>query len=198
MSGAVFALHDDLRSCQGGVDIALVDAEMLEDLRGPERVEEWLERLVVDFYARATQHVEVLVRQQHNRLCDVPNLLLGEQRLIVLDQRDDVTASDVAVIDDRESCTIELKAEIADAPTRYRRADGARVQHAGEDEVVHVLRRPGDFLDGVLAGDVGTDGGHWERMQGWRARCKKVERQRCQISEYRIQSSETSSLNSEF
>ena len=44
----------------------------------------------------ATQPIAIGVRQQQDRLGDVPDRALGEARLVVVDQRDDVAAGDVA------------------------------------------------------------------------------------------------------
>jgi hypothetical protein len=129
------------------------------------------------------------VREQHDRLGDVANLALGEQGLVVLDQRDDVPAGDVPVIDDGESRAIELEAYVADASPRNRRANRACVEHAGKREVVDVPRGTADLFEGVLSWDVGTDGWHPERMESWGARGKRVNGRdvRCRNTEFRIQ-----------
>ena len=105
------------------------------------------------------------MREKEHRLGDVTNLALGEQRLVVRDQRDDVSPGDVAVIDDREPGGMEVEAHAADSAPRNGRANGARMEHSGEHEVIDVPRSPVHLLRGILARHVGTDGGHRGRMQ---------------------------------
>ena len=65
------------------------------------------------------------MRQQQYGLGDVPNLSLGEQRLVVLDQRNDVASGDVAVIHDREPGAIELAPQEAVVEARVMRNEDA-------------------------------------------------------------------------
>ena len=49
------------------------------------------------------------MREQQNRLGDVIDLVLGQTRLVVVDQRDDVAAGDVAIVDDGEAGGVEVE-----------------------------------------------------------------------------------------
>ncbi len=53
-------------------------------------------RAVVDLDVGREQRLAILVREQQDRLGDMPDRALGQTRLIVVDQRDDVAARDVA------------------------------------------------------------------------------------------------------
>ena len=97
------------------------------------------------------------MREQQDRLRDVADRALREARLIVLDQRDDVAARNVAVVDDGEAGGVEVEADVRDLAGRDGRSDRARVQEIRETEVVDVPRRAGDLLDAFLAKDVSSD-----------------------------------------
>ena len=84
------------------------------------------------------------------------DLALGEARLVVLDQRDDVAARGCRGSPRRRSPR-RANANLADLPARDRRAHGAAVEHAGEGEVVDVARAPGDLRGSLLARDVAAD-----------------------------------------
>ena len=92
VADAVLALDDLVGGGEAGLEVALVDRDLLEDLRRPLRVEERLGRLVVDVHLGREQPLAVLVREQQDRLGDVAHDVLGQARLIVVDQRDDVAA----------------------------------------------------------------------------------------------------------
>ena len=85
------------------------------------------------------------MRQQQNRLRDVANRPLGETRLVFVDERDDVSAGDVAEVDDRETVGVEVESDGRDLAGGDGRSDGARVQEVGEREIVEVFRGAGDF-----------------------------------------------------
>ena len=112
---------------------------------------------VVDRHLGGEQRLAVLVRQQQDRLRHVADRPLGQARLIVLDQRDDVAAGNVAVVDDGEAGGVEIEADVRNLSGRDGRSDGARVQEVGEREVVDVPRGAGDLLDAFLAKDVAAD-----------------------------------------
>ena len=82
---------------------------------------------------------------------------LDEEGLVVLDQRDDVAPGDVAVVDDREARGVESKANVAHRAASDRGAHGAAVEHAGQDDVVRVLRAAGGLAESVLAGNARAD-----------------------------------------
>jgi hypothetical protein len=48
------------------------------------------------------------VSQHHNRFGDVPHARRREERLILVDQRDDVASWNVAVVNDREPGPVEV------------------------------------------------------------------------------------------
>jgi hypothetical protein len=79
------------------------------------------------------------------------------ERLVVVDQRDDVAAGDIAIIDDREARRVEVETDVGDLARGDRRADGAAVQQIRERDVVDVPCRAGHLLDAFLAKDVATD-----------------------------------------
>ncbi len=160
----VLALDNLVGEPEAGLDVALVDGDRLEDLGRVQRVEDRLGRLVVDVDVGRDQALPILVREQQDRLRDVPDHVLGQARLIVDDERDDVAAGDVAVIDDGEARRVEQRVDGADAAAGDRRPDRPPVQHAREDEVVDVLRRPGDLVDPVAARDVAANGGHRQAL----------------------------------
>ena len=71
-----------------------------------------------------------------------------EDRLVVVDQAHDVLAGDVVGGDDHDALPVEGVVELdADqAGVRLGGADGGAVPRAGEDEIVGVLRRPGELV----------------------------------------------------
>ena len=79
----------------------------------------------------------------------VPDLAADrdEDRLVVVDQADDVLAGDVLGGDDHDALPVERVVELDAEQARVRlgRADGGAVPGAGEDEVVGVQRRPGEL-----------------------------------------------------
>ena len=85
-----------------------------------------------DVHLGGDQPLAVLVREQEDRLGVVPHDVLGEARLVVGDERDDVAAGDVAVVDDGEPGRVGQQADRPDAPARDRRSDRPAVEHARE------------------------------------------------------------------
>ncbi len=63
---------------------------------------------IVDLDVGRQQTLAILVREQQDRLGDVPDRPLGQTRLIVFDQRDDIPAGNVAMIDDGEAGGVEV------------------------------------------------------------------------------------------
>ena len=100
------------------------------------------------------------MRDQHDRLGEVSDDALGQARLIVGNQRHDVAARDVTMIDDGEPDCVEEEVDRPDPATGDRRADGPAVDHAGEDEVVDVLCRPSDLIGTVTAWQAATNYRH--------------------------------------
>src|SRR5688572_12923095 len=64
VSRSVFAFNDDVGAVESRADVALHDAEILEDLCGLKRVEEGLESITIDLDPCLAKPVEVLVCQQ--------------------------------------------------------------------------------------------------------------------------------------
>ena len=103
------------------------------------------------------------MRQQQNRLGDVIDLVLGQARLIVVDERDDVAAGDVAIIDDGETGRGRSRGEWGRARPRGIVERMVRaVEHARERQVVDVFRGAGDFGVGVLPPNVLANGASHE------------------------------------
>ena len=94
------------------------------------------------------------MREQHDRLGDVTDLAFDQARLIVVDQRDDVAAGNVPVVDDGETRGGEVRADVDERAGRNRGSNRPAMQHAGKLQVVDVVRSAGDLLDALLAKDV--------------------------------------------
>ena len=114
------------------VDVALVDANGLERRAGHLRVEDGRGLPVVDLDVGGQQALAIVVSQQQDRLGDMADRARRQTGLIVVDQRDDVPARDVAVIDDGEAAGVEIEADRGNLAGRNRRPDGARVQQIRE------------------------------------------------------------------
>src|SRR5205814_9303899 len=91
-----------------------------------------------DPHVGGEERVAVRVRKQEDRFGDVADVAFGERRLIVVDQRDDVSAGDVGGVDDREAWRFEIELDAGDAAGGNRRSDRAAVEESGEGEVVDV------------------------------------------------------------
>ena len=92
----------------------------------------WCRLAVVDLHVGREQGVAILVREQQDRLGEVPDVALGEARLVVVDQRDDVASRNVAEVDDGETGRVEVAADGGDVAGRNGRADRPRVQQVRE------------------------------------------------------------------
>ena len=162
MSRAVGAFDDHVRGREAGVEVPLVDRERLEDDRGVLGIELRLELFVFDDDVSREELLAILVRQQHDRLGEMPNLRLDEEGLIVFDERDDVVATggNVAVVHDGEARGVEVAADVRDASARNGRADGPPVQHSRKGEVVGVLGAAGRLADPILTRDAGANCRH--------------------------------------
>src|SRR5260221_14641043 len=101
------------------------------------------------------------MREDQHRLGDVANGPLGQARLIVVDERDDVTTGDIAIADDREAAGVEIERDSGDLPGRNRRTNSTRVQEIRKRQVVDVPRRARNLFAAFLAENVASDGpGH--------------------------------------
>src|ERR1035437_9297473 len=162
MSRAVRAFDDQVGGREAGVDVAFVDSERFENDVGVLGIQLRLQSFVLDHDVRGEERFAILVREENDWLREMPNLRLDEERLIVLEQRDDVTTTggNVAVVHDREAGRVEIEADVRDASARDGRTNRPSVQHSGKAEIVDVLRGAGRFTDPVLACDAGADCGH--------------------------------------
>ena len=112
MPGPVLAFDDHVRLGEALVDRALVDRDVLErrasiarDRRAPAAA------CSRSCTSAAGQPLAIRVREQQNRLGEVIDLVLGQARLVVVDERDDVAAGDVAEVDDGEAGGVEVEAD---------------------------------------------------------------------------------------
>jgi hypothetical protein len=64
------------------------------------------------------------------------------------------------MIDDRETGGVEIQRDRFDSPARDRRTNRPAIQHAGENEIVRVLRVTGRFADSVFSWNARADCGH--------------------------------------
>ena len=156
----VLAFDDLVSEPEPGLDVALADADSLEDLGRVQRIEDRLGRLVLDVHVGREQALSFRMREQQHRFREVADDVLGEARLVVDDQGDDVSPGNVAVIDDGEARLVEQQVHRPEAPAGDRRADGPPMEHSREGEVVDVLRFPRDLLQAVAARDVAANRAH--------------------------------------
>jgi hypothetical protein len=103
------------------------------------------------------------MREQQNRFRVVIDLVLGETRLVVVDQRDDVPAGHVAKIDNGEAGRVEIEANGVDAAARKRRTNSAAIEHPGEGQVIDVPGRASHLGVGVLPADIAPNHSHDSR-----------------------------------
>ena len=145
MSHPVLALDDDVGEREAVRDIPLLDPDRLEHRRRRLVVVQRRGLAIVDLHVRREQRLAIFVSQQQNRFREMANRPLGEARLVVLDQRDDVAAGDISEVHDREASGVEIETDRCDLAGRDGRPDGARVQEVGEREIVDVVRGAGDL-----------------------------------------------------
>jgi hypothetical protein len=93
----------------------------------------------------------------------MPNVSLHEERLILLDEVDDVSARNVAVVDDGEAGEIEVEFDRPHASSRNRGSNCSAVEHSGENQIVRIERAAGGFPDSVLSSNVVADCWHERR-----------------------------------
>ncbi len=155
---AIFAFDDLVGIGKARVEIAFVDGERLEHQRRCGRVVVRRRGPVVDVDVRRQQAIAILVRQNQNRLSDVTDRPLGQARLVLLDERDDVASGNVACVDDGEAGGVEVEGDVGDVARGNRRANRPRVQQIGEREVVDIAGRAGHLVAAVLTKHVPSDG----------------------------------------
>ena len=178
-AGLVFALDDDLGLGPRGVDVAAGDEVALEDVvLAPDdlaagerfdRVEDGGHRLDVDgdVTPRLLEQQPIGVREEDDRLLGVIDPGVGEVRLIVGDQRDDVLAGNVAGANDGELVPRKrgIEANLADRAARDRAPDGRAVQHPGQRQVVDVAGLARDLGAPFFPGNRSTDRCHRVRYR---------------------------------
>jgi len=99
--------------------------------------------------------VPVRVRQQKNRLFGVIHEPVGQTRLIVGDESNDIFAGDVFGGDDHEFVPGDsgAKCNFPNLAARNLAAHGRTVKHVGKRHIVDVLRLPRDFVSSLFARD---------------------------------------------
>ena len=110
-AGAVLALDHEVGLGEAAGEVALLDRDLLEDPRRSLGVEDGRSRPVLEAHLGRAQRVAVLVGEEEDRLLGVAHLAFDEVGLVVLDERDDVAAGDVAVIDDGEAGAVEVEVD---------------------------------------------------------------------------------------
>jgi hypothetical protein len=102
------------------------------------------------------------VRQQDDRLLGMVDVSVGEVRLVVRDERDDVAPRHVSRGDDGDLIPGDggIEVDLVEDAARDGAADRRAVQHAGQRQIVDVPRLAGDLGSPFLAGHGTADGGH--------------------------------------
>ena len=70
--------------------------------------------------------------QQHDRLGEMTDLTLGQARLVVVYQGDDISAGHVAIVDDRESGGVAVVLNVDDVARWNGRSNRACVEKIGK------------------------------------------------------------------
>src|SRR5262245_3171224 len=113
---------------------------------------------IVDLWIHLEQSLTVLMREQEDGLGGMSNHPRGQARLVIVDERDHVSARNVAMIDDGEPTAIEIELD-ADHLSRWdARADGSSVQKTRKDEVVHITCCAGCLCNTLFSEDISPDG----------------------------------------
>src|SRR5262249_14164097 len=86
------------------------------------------------------------------------HVVFGQTGLVVVDQRDDVAAGDVAVVDDGEALRVEVAGDARDRSARNRGANRPTVEESGDGDVVDVARGARDLFGALLAASAATHG----------------------------------------
>ena len=156
---AVLALDDLVGEAKALVDRSFVDGDLLERGGRSLGVVHGRGRAILDAHPGSgfEQALPILVGDDQDGLGVVTHLAVGEARLVVLDERHDVTARDVAGADDREAGRVEVDVDRRDLPARDRGPDRDPVEHARQHEIVHVGRLAGDLVEALLAGRARAD-----------------------------------------
>jgi len=138
----VLALEDEIGASETLVEIALRNRDRLEHRGRLCRVEHRQTRPVLDVDLRLQQALAILVRQQQDRLRHVAHLAIGQARLVVHDERHEVSSRDVPGANDREPGGVEVEADTFDASAGNGGADRPGVEHSRERQVINVTGCP--------------------------------------------------------
>jgi hypothetical protein len=157
MAGSIFAFDDLISLSERRCDRALFDDDRLERAIRSLGIDDRRLRRVLDIDLGVEQALALRVSNQQERLSHMKDVVLGQTRLIVVDQRNDVAPGNVAEIDDGEAGGVEGEADVGQASARDGGADRRAVQHAGKRQIVDVLGRAGDLGVRIFAPDVGAN-----------------------------------------
>ena len=164
-AGEILALDDVRGILPDGLHVALFNQVALEGVVGaPDDSGLPLaffhgvhgrERLVLDRNRinGLTKHATVCMRQKQNRLFGMIHCFGGQARLVVQDQGDAVFPRNVfgCYQDKLVPRNARIKANLSDLSPRYVATYGCAVKHAGQNHVVDVACRSGDFVPAFLA-----------------------------------------------
>ncbi len=170
----VFALDDDVRRSDRGVDITACHHVVLEDVVATPHDCVTCKRLIHrehgrlginhDVYATARFFDEMAIRvsQEHDRFFWMIDAIGRQAGLVVDDEGDSVDARHVGGRDNDEvrpgNAGIEVDA--LDQPTRGGAPDRRAEEHPRQGEIVDVLRPAGDLGPTLATGNRQPDGGH--------------------------------------
>ncbi len=110
------------------------------------------------FHLGIRQRFAIGVREQQNRLGEMMDFVRRQTRLVVVDQRDDVSAGNVAMIDDGKAGGLEFQRNGVDLAPDNRRPHGSAVQHARKCQIVDVTGDTGDLVRSFFAKNIAADG----------------------------------------
>ena len=131
-AGPIFALDDHVGGLEPLVEVPLLDGDLLESRGGGFRIVMRRRRAVVDAHVGCQQSLAILMDQNQHRLGRMSHEALGQTRLVLVNQRDDVSARHVPGVDDGETGAIEVELHVDDLARRNRRPDRPRVEQALE------------------------------------------------------------------
>ena len=164
-AGLVDSLHHDGRLLQRSLHIALLDAQVLQDIvhavldlvraRRHAEVEGRGLRRHLDRHRgdAAAQRDAIAVREQHDRLVDVAHVPRREHRLVVLDEQDLVGPGDVVGVDDDELGPVHalLESHCRNAAAWGGAADGRAPEKVLQRQIVHVAFAAGELGEAFAA-----------------------------------------------
>ena len=174
----VFALDDDVRGGNRGVDITACHHIVLEDVVAAPHDRVTRERLIHrehgwlginhDVYAtpRFFDEMAIRVSQEHDRLFWMIDAIGRQAGLVVDDEGDSVDAGHVGGRHDDEvrPGNVGIEVDALDQPTRGGAPDRRAEEHSRQGEIVDVLRPAGDLGPAFAAGNRQPDGGHLRRI----------------------------------